>query len=111
MSKNLVIVECPAKAKTIEGYLGKDFVVKSSFGHVRDLPEKDLGIDVKNGYIPAYEVSSDKVKVIGEEENSFVEIQNKLGEIAEKFGKDVEEITKCFQQVSCNYGDLELYLA
>lgn len=66
MSKNLVIVESPAKAKTIEGYLGKDFVVKSSFGHVRDLPEKDLGIDVKNGYIPAYEVSSDKVKVIGE---------------------------------------------
>ena len=45
MSKNLVIVESPAKAKTIEGYLGKDFTVKSSFGHVRDLPEKDLGID------------------------------------------------------------------
>ena len=66
MSKNLVIVESPAKAKTIEGYLGKDFVVKSSYGHVRDLPEKDLGIDVKNGYKPAYEVSADKVKVINE---------------------------------------------
>ncbi len=66
MSKNLVIVESPAKAKTIEGYLGKDFTVKSSFGHVRDLPEKDLGIDVANGYKPAYEITSDKVKVINE---------------------------------------------
>ncbi len=66
MSKNLVIVESPAKAKTIEGYLGKDFTVKSSFGHVRDLPDKDLGVDVKNGYQPAYEVSSDKTKIISE---------------------------------------------
>ena len=66
MSKNLVIVESPAKAKTIEGYLGKDFTVKSSFGHVRDLPDKDLGVDVTNGYQPAYEVSSDKTKIISE---------------------------------------------
>lgn len=66
MSKNLVIVESPAKAKTIEGYLGADFTVKSSFGHVRDLPDKDLGVDVKNGYQPAYEVSADKTKVINE---------------------------------------------
>ncbi|AXE17040.1 type I DNA topoisomerase [Runella rosea] len=66
MSKNLVIVESPAKAKTIEGYLGADFTVKSSFGHVRDLPDKDLGVDVKNGYEPAYEVSADKTKVINE---------------------------------------------
>ncbi len=66
MSKNLVIVESPAKAKTIEGYLGKDFTVKSSFGHVRDLPDKDLGVDVKNGYKPAYEVSPEKTKVISE---------------------------------------------
>ena len=66
MSKNLVIVESPAKAKTIEGYLGKDFTVKSSFGHVRDLPEKDLGIDVANGFKPAYEITADKVKVINE---------------------------------------------
>lgn len=66
MSKNLVIVESPAKAKTIEGYLGSDFTVKSSFGHVRDLPDKDLGVDVHNGYQPAYEVSPDKVKVINE---------------------------------------------
>jgi len=47
MSKNLVIVESPAKAKTIEGYLGSDFIVKSSFGHIRDLPEKELGVDVE----------------------------------------------------------------
>lgn len=66
MSKNLVIVESPAKAKTIEGYLGKDFTVKSSFGHVRDLPDKDLGVDVKNGFQPLYEVSPDKTKVINE---------------------------------------------
>jgi DNA topoisomerase I len=66
MSKNLVIVESPAKAKTIEGYLGKDYTVRSSFGHVRDLPSKDMGIDIKNGFMPAYEVSADKVKVINE---------------------------------------------
>jgi DNA topoisomerase I len=66
MAKNLVIVESPAKAKTIEGYLGKDFVVKSSFGHVRDLPDKELGIDVANNFKPKYEVSSDKTKVISE---------------------------------------------
>lgn len=66
MAKNLVIVESPAKAKTIEGYLGNDFTVKSSFGHIRDLPDKDLGIDVKNNFTPKYEISSDKVKVINE---------------------------------------------
>jgi DNA topoisomerase-1 len=64
--KNLVIVESPAKAKTIEGYLGADFLVKSSFGHVRDLPKEDKAIDIENGYRPSYEVSPDKVKVINE---------------------------------------------
>lgn len=66
MAKNLVIVESPAKAKTIEGYLGTDFVVKSSFGHVRDLPDKELGIDIQNNFAPKYEVSPDKTKVINE---------------------------------------------
>lgn len=66
MSKNLVIVESPAKAKTIENYLGTDFTVKSSFGHVRDLPEHDMGVDVEHGFQPSYEISSDKVKVIAE---------------------------------------------
>ena len=66
MSKNLVIVESPAKAKTIEGYLGADFIVKSSFGHIRDLPEHDLGVDVNNQFLPTYEVSNDKTKVVNE---------------------------------------------
>ncbi len=66
MSKNLVIVESPAKAKTIEGYLGKDFIVKSSFGHVRDLSTKELGIEVNNQFKPVYEVMPDKKKVITE---------------------------------------------
>ncbi len=66
MGKNLVIVESPAKAKTIEGFLGKDFTVKSSFGHVRDLSKKQLGVDIKNGFQPAYEISADKKKVVSE---------------------------------------------
>jgi DNA topoisomerase-1 len=64
MSKNLVIVESPAKAKTIEGYLGKDFKVASSMGHVRDLPKGGGAIDIENGYEPTYEVSPDKKDVI-----------------------------------------------
>ncbi|MFT4777695.1 MAG: DNA topoisomerase-1 [Flavobacteriales bacterium] len=66
MSKNLVIVESPAKAKTIEGYLGKDFVVKSSYGHVRDLAKGDMAIDVANDFKPVYEVSPDKKKLVAE---------------------------------------------
>ncbi len=66
MAKNLVIVESPAKAKTIEGYLGKDFIVKSSFGHVRDLASKGLAIDLENDFKPAYEVSSDKKAIVSE---------------------------------------------
>ena len=66
MAKNLVIVESPAKAKTIEGYLGKDFVVKSSFGHVRDLAKKGLAIDLENNFEPQYEVSADKKQVVSE---------------------------------------------
>jgi len=66
MSKNLVIVESPAKAKTIEKFLGKDYQVKSSFGHIRDLPKKGLSIDVDNGFQPEYEISTDKKKVVSE---------------------------------------------
>lgn len=65
MSKNLVIVESPAKAKTIQKYLGKDFEVKSSFGHIRDLPKKDMGIDLAT-FTPDYEVSPDKKKIVAE---------------------------------------------
>jgi DNA topoisomerase I len=64
MAKNLVIVESPAKAKTIEGYLGKDFKVASSMGHVRDLPKGNAAIDIENGFIPTYEVSPDKKEII-----------------------------------------------
>ncbi len=66
MQENLVIVESPAKAKTIEKFLGKDFIVKSSRGHIRDLAKKDLGVDIAGGYSPVYEVSSDKKKVVDE---------------------------------------------
>lgn len=64
--KNLVIVESPAKAKTIEKFLGKDFIVKSSFGHIRDLSKKDSGVDIKNGFKPNYEIDTDKIDVIKE---------------------------------------------
>ena len=66
MVKNLVIVESPAKAKTIERFLGKDFLVKSSFGHVMDLSKKQLGVDIENDFMPNYEISSDKKKIVSE---------------------------------------------
>jgi DNA topoisomerase-1 len=66
MAKNLVIVESPAKAKTIENYLGKDFVVKSSMGHIRDLPSKGLAVDIEHGFEPKYEVDPKKKPLIAE---------------------------------------------
>ncbi|MCD6346206.1 MAG: type I DNA topoisomerase [Bacteroidales bacterium] len=66
MVDNLVIVESPAKAKTIEKFLGKDFLVKSSFGHIRDLAKKGFGIDIKNEYRPNYIISQDKKKIVSE---------------------------------------------
>ena len=66
MSKNLVIVESPAKAKTIEGFLGKDFLVKSSYGHVMDLSKTQIGVDVENGFEPQYEISPDKKKLVSD---------------------------------------------
>ena len=64
MAKNLVIVESPAKAKTIEKFLGKDFIVESSFGHIADLPSKELGVDVDGDFKPKYEVSQDKKAIV-----------------------------------------------
>ena len=64
MAKNLVIVESPAKAKTIEKFLGKDFKVASSFGHIADLPAKELGVDVEEDFKPKYIVSKDKKEVV-----------------------------------------------
>src|SRR6185295_1379943 len=66
MSKNLVIVESPAKAKTIEGYLGKDFTVKSSYGHERVLVKSGMGINIKKNFEPVYEISPEKADVIKE---------------------------------------------
>lgn len=66
MAKNLVIVESPAKAKTIEKYLGSDFSVKSSFGHIRDLPKKGLNIDIEGDFTPTYDIPADKKKVVSE---------------------------------------------
>ncbi|HIC40139.1 MAG TPA: type I DNA topoisomerase [Piscirickettsiaceae bacterium] len=66
MAKNLVIVESPAKAKTIEKFLGKDYTVKSSIGHIRDMPKKDMGIDLENNFQPTYVVSADKKKVVAD---------------------------------------------
>ena len=64
MKENLVIVESPAKAKTIEKFLGDDFMVRSSFGHIRDLAKKDLGINITEGFSPQYEIPSDKKKLV-----------------------------------------------
>ena len=66
MAKNLLIVESPAKARTIENILGKDFEVKSCYGHIRDLEKDDMGIDLNNQYQPRYIVPSEKEKVVRE---------------------------------------------
>ncbi|MTI29836.1 type I DNA topoisomerase, partial [Xanthovirga aplysinae] len=76
MTKNLVIVESPAKAKTIEGYLGKDFKVASSYGHVRDLPKGDKAIDIEHNFKPTYEISKDKAEVIRELKKLSKEAEN-----------------------------------
>ncbi len=76
MGDNLVIVESPAKAKTIEKILGKDYIVKSSFGHIRDLPKKGIGIDIENNFEPEYEVSADKKAVVAELKSMSKKAQN-----------------------------------
>jgi DNA topoisomerase-1 len=76
MIENLVIVESPAKAKTIEKFLGKDFRVVSSFGHIRDLAKKNLGIDVKNNFAPDYEIPKEKAKVVSELRKAAAESKN-----------------------------------
>ena len=81
MIENLVIVESPAKAKTIERFLGKDYLVKSSFGHVRDLAKKNLGIDINNQFKPDYIVSADKKKIIYTSRDSLhiTDLSDKIG--------------------------------
>jgi DNA topoisomerase-1 len=69
MSKNLVIVESPAKAKTIEKFLGSDYKVVASMGHIRDLPEKELGVDIEKNFTPNYQVTKEKKKIVDELKN------------------------------------------
>ena len=69
MAKNMVIVESPAKAKTINKILGKDFIVKASMGHVRDLPIKNIGIDIEHGFEPKYTLVQGRKKIIDELKN------------------------------------------
>jgi len=76
MIENLVIVESPAKAKTIEKFLGKDFRVISSFGHIRDLSKKNLGIEIENDFNPDYEIPKEKVKVVNELRKAAKESRN-----------------------------------
>jgi len=76
MIENLVIVESPAKAKTIEKFLGKDFRVVSSFGHIRDLSKKNLGIDVENNFTPDYEIPKEKAKVVSELRKAAADSKN-----------------------------------
>src|SRR6476659_7174575 len=77
MAKNLLIVESPAKAKTIEKILGKDFTVKSSYGHIRDLEKDEMGIDVNNNYQPRYKVPDDKQRVV----NDLTQLSKKHDEV------------------------------
>jgi DNA topoisomerase-1 len=77
MTKNLVIVESPAKAKTIEKFRGKDFIVKSCYGHIRDLEKDAMGIDINNGFKPRYIVSEEKEKVVKE----LKQLAKKSGEV------------------------------
>src|SRR5688572_13401447 len=74
MSKALIIVESPAKAKTIQKYLGKDFVVLASKGHIRDLPKSGMQIDIEHGYKPKYEVLEDHKPVLAELKKAAKEV-------------------------------------
>src|SRR3972149_1312373 len=70
MPKSLVIVESPAKARTISNYLKNEYVIKASVGHVKDLPESRLGVDIEKGFIPQYQVIKGKIKVLKEIKNA-----------------------------------------
>ena len=76
MAKALVIVESPAKAKTINKYLGKQYVVKASLGHIKDLPKRDLAVDVDRGFEPRYEVIEGKKKLITELKQAAKKVEN-----------------------------------
>ncbi len=97
MAENLVIVESPAKAKTIEKFLGESYTVKSSFGHIYDLSKKNLGIDIQNGFTPNYEVSEDKKKVVSELKSLAKKAQ--IVWLASDEDREGEAIAKHLQEV------------
>jgi len=78
MAKRLVIVESPAKAKTVHKYLGADFLVKASMGHIRDLPKKELGIDIEQEFKPEYEIIPEKKETVAELKKSAKECESVL---------------------------------
>ena len=86
MSKNLLIVESPAKAKTIEKILGSDFEVKSCYGHIRDLEKDDMGIDLNNNYMPRYKVPDEKKKVVSKLNGLSLTFKAVAGESDKLFG-------------------------
>ena len=92
MEKNLVIVESPAKAKTIEKFLGKDFQVMSSYGHIRDLKKKDFSIDIENNFEPIYEVPTDKKKVVTELKAASKKLRDPKCTIRKKFLDKLSEM-------------------
>ena len=75
MEENLVIVESPAKAKTIEKFLGEGYIVKSSFGHIRDLSKKKLGVEIEDNFKPNYEIPEDKLKTVVPDLKKFVAVE------------------------------------
>src|SRR5579862_4964733 len=92
MAKSLVIVESPAKAKTINKYLGKQYIVMASLGHIKDLPKKDLAVDVENGFAPRYEIIEGKKKLI----NELKQAAKKVEEIYLAADPDREGEAICF---------------
>jgi len=110
MAKNLVIVESPAKAKTIEKFLGKDFEVLSSYGHIRDLKKKDFSVDIEHNYKPIYEIPADKKKLVETlkqgaidaalaSERSIVDVET-LKKINEDIITSINEVVKIHEEGS-----------
>ena len=93
MSKNLVIVESPAKAKTIEKFLGKDYHVMSCFGHIRDLPKRHLCIDIEHGFHPEYEIQADKKTLIAQLSKAGVSIDRLACIMNSEVESDVADAT------------------
>ena len=97
MAKSLVIVESPAKAKTINKYLGSDFSVKASLGHIKDLPKKGLGVDLKNDFEPSYQIIPGKEKVIKELRVGGQKRGVRSSSRPTRTGKEKQSVTMCLR--------------